>query len=76
MCRHLAMARRTPSISTLSSALRRRPAVSLNTIGYPAMFSALSTTSRVVPAMGDTIAAGRLPSTAFNNNNIITFTNS
>lgn len=54
---HLWRARLTPSIST-TSLVSRNPAVSLSTTGKPPMFSAASTTSRVVPAIGETIATG------------------
>lgn len=57
---YLSRARRTPSLSTRSG-LSRRPAVSLSSTGNPPMSSAVSTTSLVVPAMGDTIAAGLWP---------------
>lgn len=57
---YLSLARRTPSLSTRSG-LSRRPAVSLNSTGNPPMSSAVSTTSLVVPAMGDTMAAGLWP---------------
>lgn len=57
---YLSRARRTPSLSTRSG-LSRRPAVSLSSTGNPPMSSAVSTTSLVVPAMGDTMAAGLWP---------------
>ena len=55
---YLSLALLTPSIS-ISSTLSLIPAVSLRMTGYPPMLSVDSTTSLVVPAMGDTMAAGR-----------------
>lgn len=52
------MALLTPSFS-ITSTDSLRPAVSLNSTGNPAILTADSTMSRVVPAMSDTIAAGR-----------------
>lgn len=57
---YLSRARRTPSLSTRSG-LSLRPAVSLSRTGNPPMSSAVSTMSLVVPAMGDTMAAGLWP---------------
>lgn len=57
---YLSRARRTPSLST-KSGLSLRPAVSLSRMGNPPMSSAVSTMSLVVPAMGDTMAAGLWP---------------
>ena len=53
---YLSKARLIPSISTTSSDCRS-PAVSLRTTGKPPIFTAVSNTSRVVPATGVTIAA-------------------
>lgn len=52
------MALLTPSLS-ITSTDSLRPAVSLNSTGYPDIFTADSTMSRVVPATSETIAAGR-----------------
>lgn len=57
---YLSRARRTPSLSTRSE-LSLRPAVSLRRTGNPPRSRAVSTTSLVVPAMGDTMAAGLWP---------------
>lgn len=57
---YLSRALRTPSLSTRSG-LSLRPAVSLKRTGNPPMSSAVSTTSLVVPAMGETMAAGLWP---------------
>ena len=50
----------TPSFSTTSS-VSLSPAVSLSSTGYPPMFTGVSITSRVVPAISVTIAAGLWP---------------
>lgn len=63
---HRSLARLTPSCST-GSVASRSPAVSLSTSGYPPTFRATSTTSRVVPATGDTMAAGLWPGGAGDN---------
>lgn len=57
---YLSRARRTPSLSTRSW-LSLRPAVSIKRTGNPPMSNAVSTMSLVVPAMGDTMAAGLWP---------------
>ena len=55
---HLSSARRTPSCS-MTSLLSRSPAVSLSNTRKPPMSTVVSMTSRVVPAMGETMAASR-----------------
>lgn len=57
---YLSLARRTPSFSTVSR-VSLRPAVSLSRTGKPPMSTHDSTMSLVVPATGDTMAAGRWP---------------
>lgn len=54
---HRSKARETPSCS-IGSFVIRKPAVSLMTIGYPPKSIVDSITSRVVPAIGETIAVG------------------
>ena len=48
-----------------------KPAVSLSNTGYPPMLTADSTISRVVPAISDTMAAGRCAEDNHNGDYII-----
>lgn len=62
-------ARLTPTCSTTST-VSRRPAVSLRTTGKPPMSKVSVSTSRVVPGMGDVIAASRWATRKSSNHNL------
>ncbi len=67
------LVRRMPSRSIASAAEpSRKPAVSDTIIGSPPSTNGASTTSRVVPATGDTIAASR-PASQFSSDDFPTF---
>lgn len=63
ICCYLAIALATPSFST-ASVVSLRPAVSLSNTGYPPILTWVSMTSRVVPAISVTMAAGLRPEEA------------
>mmetsp|Transcript_15657 Transcript_15657/g.52763 ORF Transcript_15657/g.52763 Transcript_15657/m.52763 type:complete len:335 (+) Transcript_15657:361-1365(+) len=57
--RRMPSASMAPTVRAASSAFSRRPAVSKSSTGSPPNFMATSTTSRVVPASAETMAASR-----------------